>query len=474
MKNQNLKQTILKNTFWLTIAEIFQKGFTLLIMVWIARHFGPATYGQWAFALHFVGLFSMFADFGFSSLTVREIARDKSKTSQYLDNIIVMKFVLGVMALGAIAFVIQFLGKQPEVERLVYFLGIYTVINTYAAFFNSIFRANEEMQYEAICRIVQGFSLFGLMVFFMLTKESLLAVSYAYIGASLCSILVALFFIWHFFSNFFLKVDFRVCKDILKEAWPFGLAFLFISGYYHADTVMLAIMKNDTAVGWYNAAYQPLLFLLIIPSLLQTVFFPRMSHSFTVSKDQLNTVLNQHLQLVFIISVPICIGTLLLGKRFIFFIYGANYQQSVNILQILIWSFLFAAIGGVLGNTLNSCDKQRTLMKITGVALVANILLNLLLIPTFSYMGASVATNLTRFFVIITEFLLLLKMGIGLKIKDYFKMGTKIILASVMMGAFLVIFKTINLFLLIFLATGVYFGFLYLMKGFDKIYSIEG
>ena len=88
--NKTIKQTIFKNTFWLGVAEVVQKGVGFLIVVWLARHFGPATYGQWAFALSFVALFAVLADFGFSTLTVREVARDKLKTAQYINNIVII------------------------------------------------------------------------------------------------------------------------------------------------------------------------------------------------------------------------------------------------------------------------------------------------------------------------------------------------------------------------------------------------
>jgi len=138
LDNRSIKQTVFKNTFWLVMAEVIQGGIVFVITIWLARHFGPAIYGKFAFALSFVMLFSVLADFGFGTLTVREIARDKSKTAQYIDNIIAMKFVLGLITLGLIVLVIQFFGKEPEVVKLVYFLfeNIYVYIVLYRFRYN--------------------------------------------------------------------------------------------------------------------------------------------------------------------------------------------------------------------------------------------------------------------------------------------------------------------------------------------------
>ncbi|HOL90298.1 MAG TPA: hypothetical protein PK130_00855 [Candidatus Pacearchaeota archaeon] len=58
--NKSIKQTIFKNSFWLTVAEVIQGGIGFLISIWMARYFGPTIYGQWVFALSFVALFAVF------------------------------------------------------------------------------------------------------------------------------------------------------------------------------------------------------------------------------------------------------------------------------------------------------------------------------------------------------------------------------------------------------------------------------
>src|SRR6185503_16083283 len=93
-ENKTLHQTIFKNTFWLLGAEVFTKIIGFFTVIWLARHYGPAAFGKFEYALSVVSIFAIFADFGFSTLIIRDIARDKSKLAQYIDNILVIKFVL--------------------------------------------------------------------------------------------------------------------------------------------------------------------------------------------------------------------------------------------------------------------------------------------------------------------------------------------------------------------------------------------
>jgi len=397
LDNRTLKQTIFKNTFWLAVAEVIQRGIGLLVVVWLARYFGPGTYGKFAFALSFVLPFFVLADFGFSTLSVRELARDKSKTAQYVDNIVAMKIILGLITLGLISVIIQFLGKEPEVVKLVYFLGIYVIIDTFATFFQSIFRANQKMQYETICRVIQAFSLLGLAAFFILNKRSIITIGYAYIGAVLIGALFSLIFIWYYFSKFFLKINLKICKEILLEAWPIALGGLFAIGYLRVGIIILSLMKTDQAVGWYNAAFELVYAFAIIPSLFMFSVYPNLSIFFKESILKLKEVYEKSLKFIFLISIVLFPLLFLFSKEIILLLYGSAYLETISAFKILLWAELFAFMSCVFLYTLIAINKQIIYAKVLGICLTINIILCFILIPRYSYVGLSVTTVVTEF-----------------------------------------------------------------------------
>jgi len=77
LHNLGEKQTIAKNTFWLGVAEGITRFLKLFLIIYVARILGATEYGKFTFALAFVSLFAIFSDFGISTITTREIARDK-------------------------------------------------------------------------------------------------------------------------------------------------------------------------------------------------------------------------------------------------------------------------------------------------------------------------------------------------------------------------------------------------------------
>ncbi|MEI8008542.1 MAG: oligosaccharide flippase family protein [bacterium] len=84
--NTSAKQTIIKNTFRLLIAEGVSKGSLFLISILIARQLGPEQFGVMSFVISFVSLFIVLTDFGLTTLMVREVSRDESKLSEYFVN----------------------------------------------------------------------------------------------------------------------------------------------------------------------------------------------------------------------------------------------------------------------------------------------------------------------------------------------------------------------------------------------------
>ena len=97
-----------------------------------------------------------------------------------------------------------------------------------------------------------------------------------------------------------------------------------------------------------------------------------------------------------------------------------------------------------------------------------NVALNMFLIPSYSYIGASIATDITRFFVILVEYIILSKIGFSLQDKVFFHGFLRIIASSLIMASFIWYFKSMNLLLLIVVSALLYFVTLYLMRGFNK------
>jgi len=170
-----------------------------------------------------------------------------------------------------------------------------------------------------------------------------------------------------------------------------------------------------------------------------------------------------------IIGIPIGTTTTLLADKIIILIFGTGYTQSITALQILIWTLVFTFGGASFVRLLEATQRQLVLSKITGISVILNLLLNLILIPKFSLIGACIATVLTEIFLVSVVFRICYQLGYGIKIKKISTDLFKIIFASLIMGFIIYCIKDLNLLLILIVSILVYFPLLYLVGGIDKV-----
>lgn len=400
-ENSGIKQTLFKNTFWLALAEIVSKGVYFLVFIWLARYLGPQIYGQWSFALSFASFFAVFVDFGFTIFVIRELARDKAKSSEYIGNILTIKIILGLIVMALIALVIRFVSKETAIINLVYFLSAYIIINNFAAFFQAIFRANEKMEYEAASRIAQSIILLILSVFFIFSKSSIFIISLGFLIISFMGVAFSLFFLKKYLFLPSFKFNLIICKEIIKKVWPFFLSGLFYMIYFTMGSIMLGLFSKMKDVGYYNAAYNLFFAVFIIPDIITMSFFPKISYFYEKDKEQLKKVFSHYQIIMVCTGFLLSIILFLLGDFFIVKIYSLNYQPSIALLKILSFAVLLKSVSYIYNWFLFGSDEQKKVLSVSGFAALLNIIINYFLIAKYGAKGAAITTVATELFLLL-------------------------------------------------------------------------
>ena len=458
---------IAKNSSFIFLGDAIGHILQLVLVVYLVRYLGAVTFGKYAFAFAFTSLFMILSDLGLSTLSIREIARDTSKAGEYLTNISITKFILSLITIVLIVVTINLMHYPQDTILAVYIVGGVTVFTSFTGSFRSIFRAFERMEYEAVTRIAERLLIFGAVLPVLFLGYGLIEVVSTMLIAQALIFVLTLAIVIKKFTRPKLTFDFSLSKTLIKEALPFGLASVFTVIYFQTDTIMLSVMKGDAVVGWYRAAYGLVMGTLFIPSAFVGSVYPVLSRYFTSSKDSLMFVYEKSFKFLLMLAIPLGIGTTLLADRIIIFLYGEEFAHSIIALQILIWVASILFIYSIVGYTLASINKQLVDTRITAVSALLNVGLNLLLIPTYSYVGAGIASIVSQVFVFTCEF--------GYLQKNGYKFGvSKIVLKPLCSGAFmgLLIYSLkamyINLFVIIIGAIVIYAASLYVLKAFDE------
>jgi O-antigen/teichoic acid export membrane protein len=461
-------KTVGKNTLVLFASQIVSMGLGFFYLIFSARYLGPELFGLLTFALAFTGIFGLVLDLGLNNLATREVARDHSRANKYLSNITIIKVFLAVITSGLIAVSVYSLGYTGETIAVIYLLTLSTIFTAFTASFYAIFQSFEKMEYQSIGAILSSFLLLTGAVILIARSAGVVAFASIYLISNAIVLGYSFFICVRKFHLFKVEIDWDFWRPTIKQALPFGLSGVFVTIYFWIDSLMLSLIQGNQAVGWYNAGYRLVFSLLFIPAVFNAAVFPAMSRFYISSQNSLQLMWKKYLRLMLILGIPIAVGTTLLAERIILLIFGEGYAPSVAVLQLLIWSLVFIFANAPFFRLFESTNKQIVVTKITGLMVIVNVAINLVLIPRFSYVGASVAILITEFIVVVFAFVLAERDLYVIKKTELAKIVLKIAGASAIMGLFIAYFQTYSLVLLIVSAGLLYFGILYVVKGIER------
>ncbi len=453
---------IAKNTTVLFIAQIITYVLGFFITIYTVRYLSVDSYGILSTALALTGIYVVFADLGLGTLTVREVARDKSLTKKYVGNTTVMKLFLSLFTFLLTVLTVYIIGYNETTIIIIYILTISYIFNAFSSIFYSIFQSYQKMEYQSVATILNSVvMLIGtlLAIYFGL---DVMAFAFVYLIANAVNfIYVLVTYAWKFYLPN-IEVDIGFWKPTIKEALPLSITSIFAIMVFRVDTVMLSIMRGAEAVGFYNAAYRLMEALIFFPAVYTTSIFPVFSSLYVSSQKPMKAAYVKSFKYLTILSLPIAVGITLLAEPIILLIFKSAYIPSILTLQIVIWVLPFTFVNYILGSLLTSMNRQVTVLKITIVCLIINVGLNIILIPMYSYLGAALVTVVTDAFAVILSFYVVSKLVAKVKVH---KVIFKPAIACLVMALFIILVKT-NLFVVIIISTVIYFVVLIALKTF--------
>lgn len=461
--------TVTKNTTYLLMAYVGQKVLSFFYFIMVARFIGVEDLGKYTFALSFTTIFAVFVDLGLTQALIREVAKFKEKSKKYLSAVLGFKFSIAILVYLVVVLMINLLNYPSVTKNLVYVSGIIMLLDSFVLTFWGTYRGWQNLKYEAIGIIISQVLILGsgLAVLFLRLPLIYLMLPFL-LSSSFLFIFSAILVRKKLKIKYLLKWDKKVLKFLFKIALPFFLIAGFSRIYGYMDMVLLSKFSGDKFVGWYSVSMKIPFALQFIPAAFAAAIFPAFSSYYVSNKEQLKVTFNKVMKFLMIFAIPISIGVAVLADKIILTLYGIEYEPSILPLQILMMSLVFVFLNFPLGSLLNGCDKQVTNTVLVGCTMVLNVILNLILIPKYHFIGASFA------FLVCHSLLFLASLVVARKIIKYNLKGLvfnfiKTFLAALIMGVVIYFLKPqINWLVLILIGGVVYFVSLFLVKGFYK------
>lgn len=393
-----------KNLFHNTLFLLSNLLFPLISFSYASHVLGPAAYGKIQLVLVFAQYFVLVAALGIPLFGVREIAKirnDQNKLSKMVSELLIINIISSV---GALIIYLITIYSVPwfHNDLQLYLLGGIIVLSGFSTldwFYNGM----EQFQFLSIRSIViKALALLALFIF-VKTKDDLIlyffVVLFSILGNNLWN-LIGIRKLLHYKIN---ELCFR--QHIPALATLLGTT-VSISVYTVIDTLLLGLITDNTAVGYYSAAVKINKIAIPIVTVLGTVLIPRITQSMA-NKDnkQLNVLVNQSFSFICLIGIPITFGLFIFAKEFIISISGFEFISASTTMQITAPLALLIGLGHLFGfQLLIPAGLEKKYLFATIAGMLISIVLNLILVSSIKDKGTAIATLSGEFVVSLVSY----------------------------------------------------------------------
>lgn len=458
-------ESLKKNTMTITTAFILQKIFSFIYFWFLSNYLLAENLGKYIFALSFASLFSIFLDLHITPIVIREASKNLQQANRLLQNTLSLKIPLAAFTLLLVAFFIQRSPKPPEVQMLVILASLVLILESFTMSFWGIFRAFQNMFFESLSIVGVQLLILILGLFALFTTKNLFFLMGVLLIAGTANFVFSLTLI-KFRLRFSLKPrwDKGIIRHLMRHIPVFALGGIFAKIYLTSDSVLLGLLANDSAVGFYSIPTKVITALSqVIPAALATALFPVFSKYARHSQEKLRHIFQQAVSYLIFISLPITFGIIILLPNILTTLWPA-YQDVLQTFSLMTVALPFVFLAFATGYFLNACDKQKYNTINRGIMSVLSIILNILLIPAYSYLGAGI-TFLTVNIIVFFLDIFWVKKTIPLNFSDFQKTFTKTLLACIIMtGVLWYLRDFLHIIILIMIGGMIYFLASILMK----------
>ncbi len=458
----SLASRTLRNSVLVVGARALAKVGVFLVVVLLWRHLHDERYGRFAAMVVYATLAGVIADLGLQTVFVRDVSRDRAVLDRYLGNLLSVRLLLSLVALVVLAAALRLLAPA----LFPYTLGAFALLLTtsYSSLLRAIFYIRGRLGYEAVAILGESGLLILLTLFAISRNATWDAFLWVYAASYLLTCVFALAVVrLHWRDRIAVRFEPAFLRKVLASGVPLALGFTIATIYAQLDIVLLQLFRNFQMVGWYSAANKYIDAVAWIPQSAMGAVFPALAVLSVSGKERLAYAFEKSYKMLAILALPLAVGMVLTADSLVHATRG--FDQSIDALRLLAPSIVFLFVNNAFIYTLTAMNRQADFTRLSLASLALNIVLNLILIPLYGYLGAAAASSLTELGLFLGGWWLLRRHLAALPV---LRSVTRVLASGALMGAVVFVIRSWTLLLVIPLAAAVYLAALIRLDALDR------
>jgi len=415
---QHLKTSVFFQQVSLTFGTrtfIFIIGFASSIIT--ARYLGPEGKGILAVLMTITGIISQFGNFGFHAANTYFVAKDRGKLTKIIGNTLWLSLlggsIISLITLGIFFINHNFLTNIPF--YLILFALLAMPFNLLFMLGQNIFLGIQKIKVFNFLELTRQLTTFLIIAMLLvLLHQGVKAVVITNTVFAVIFSLLVLNVLQPIGGNVY-YFDFNLFKKMIRYGIKAYLAALFAFLVIRFDMLMVNYYLGSNDAGVYSIAANIADILYMLPVSFGMILFPKVSGMKEGSWEFTKKVA----WVTTLIMFFVCSFVALIAKPFIIFFYGNAFSGTIEALWWLLPGIFALSIETVIVQFLNSIGLPISVVFYWLIGFLINLLLNMIFIPNFGIIGASITSSIS--YILLFILILYKTLRINININDQLK-----------------------------------------------------
>jgi O-antigen/teichoic acid export membrane protein len=389
-------RAIFKNTVALALSRSIEGASSIFLSFFVARRLGAAGLGIYSAAIVVYGLIATAAELGTTNFLIREIAKNRSRTSAYMVHLggatLAASFLVMALARG----IVPHLGYSAELRTCVYVVISATIPGTWRMIQEAIFVAHQRVEFITYTTLCSAGLNLSIALFLLHQGRGVISLIVAFIVVQYFVSFCYFLFVNRYLSRLRLDFQFSVLFDLLKGIRAFAGSSILGGLLARPEILILSLFRNDAQIGFYSAALRVVSIWAVIPQTYMTNVYPVLSqYARDADHEASKRMLNRSIKFLFALSLPLAVGIFAAARPITLVLYGPALEPSINALKIMAWTIPLTFVSSVLWRALAASGDQRLVLRAQLIMMFMRFGGGYLMIAWLASLGAAIETSVS-------------------------------------------------------------------------------